>query len=156
MSVVLREVRDDDLPVFFEHQQDHDACWMAAFVAPDPSDREAFEAHWARIRGSDAVCVRTIVHERRVVGHVASFEAEGRRELTYWIGRESWGRGIATEALRSFLELETTRPVYARVAHDNRGSARVLDKCGFEIVGHDRGFAHARGELTDESVWMRP
>src|SRR6266850_2084211 len=49
----------------------------------------------------------------------ASFDLEGRREVTYWIGREDWGRGIATRGLQEFLQLEATRPLYAGAASDN-------------------------------------
>ena len=59
----------------------------------------------------------------------------GHREVTWWIGREDWGRGIATRALQEFLQLEATRPLYARAASDNAASIRVLTKCGFLIVG---------------------
>src|SRR5687767_4294744 len=60
MIVSLREVSDADLPIFFEHQQDAEAVVMAAFTHKDPSDRAAFDAHWARIRASDSVINRTI------------------------------------------------------------------------------------------------
>ena len=86
------------------------------------------------------------------MGTIASFDLEGEREITYWVGREDWGRGIATRALQEFLQLETTRPLYGRAASDNAASIRVLTKCGFLVVGEGRGFAHARGEETDEVV----
>jgi RimJ/RimL family protein N-acetyltransferase len=80
-------------------------------------------------------------------------ETEDRqREVTYWIGRQDWGRGIATPALQEFLQLEDTRPLDARAASDNAAAIRVLTKCGFLIVGEGRGFAHGRNEETDEVV----
>ena len=88
----------------------------------------------------------------RVVGHIASFDLEGHREVTYWIGREDWGRGLATRALQEFLQVEATRPLDARAASDNAASIRVLTKCGFRVVGQGRGFAHGRNEETDEVV----
>lgn len=63
-----------------------------------------------------------------------------------------WGKGIATRALAAFLDLETRRPLEARVAQDNRASLRVLEKNGFSVVGTDRFFANARGEEIDEYV----
>ena len=74
---------------------------------------------------------RVVEIDGRVVGHIASFDLEGQREVTYWIGREDWGRGFATRALQEFLQLEATRPLYARAASDNAASIRVLTKCGF-------------------------
>jgi RimJ/RimL family protein N-acetyltransferase len=150
--LVLREVEDRDLGVLFEHSQDREAIRMAAFTSPEANDRTTFERRWARLRGDAATTNRVVEIDGRVVGHVASFDLEGRREVTYWIGREDWGRGIATRALREFLHLETARPLYARAASDNAASIRVLTKCGFLVVGEGRGFAHGRNEETDEVV----
>ena len=150
--LVLREVEDRDLGVLFEHATDPDAIRMAAFTPPDAADRTSFERRWARLRSDDSTTNRVIEIEGRVVGHIASFNLEGRREITYWIGRADWGRGIATRALQELLQLEAARPLYARAASDNAASIRVLTKCGFLIVGDGRGFAHGRNEETDEVV----
>lgn len=152
-TVRLREVRDDDLDVFFRHLQDPVAVHQAAFTGPDPSDRVAFDAKWARIRRDPRVTVRTVCLGERVAGHVASFVVDGRLEVTYWIERALWGRGLATAALGQLLDLVVDRPVGARVAGDNRASVRVLEKCGFRRVGTARGFAPARGEEIDELVF---
>ncbi|MEV4685157.1 GNAT family N-acetyltransferase [Streptomyces kurssanovii] len=151
MDVVLREVQDSDLPVFFRHMSDPESNRMAAFTSEDPTDRAAFDAHWARIRVSDAV-IRTVVADGEVVGHTAVYGPPEEREVTYVIDRARWGRGIATLALRALLEAVPARPLHARAAADNAGSLRVLRKCGFVVTGHDRGFANARGEETDEVV----
>lgn len=150
-SLSLREVVPDDLPVFFEQQLDPGANDMAAFTAKDPSDREAFDAHWGRILADPTILVRTILLDGQVAGSVLSYEDEGRPEVSYWLGREFWGKGIATWALRAFLAHHNLeRPIYARVAKDNLGSRRVLEKCGFEVIEESRGFANARGMEIDE------
>lgn len=77
-------------------------------------------------------------------------ESPGHPEVSYWIGKPYWGRGIATAALRAFLLEVTARPMYARAAKDHLASLRVLEKCGFTIVGEDKGFAEARGEEGEE------
>ena len=151
-QLVLREVEDRDLDVLFEHSRDRDAIRMAAFTSPEADDRPSFDRRWARLRSDSSTTNRVIEIDARVVGHIASFDLEGHREVTYWIGREDWGRGIATRALQEFLQLETTRPLHARAASDNAASIRVLTKCGFLIVGEGRGFAHGRNEETDEVV----
>ncbi|ALC23943.1 GNAT family N-acetyltransferase [Streptomyces pristinaespiralis] len=151
MDVVLREVEDSDLPVFFRHMSDPESNRMAAFTSEDPTDRAAFDAHWSRIRASDAV-IRTVLADGEVVGHTAVYGPPEEREVTYVIDRAHWGRGIATLALRALLEAVPARPLHARAAADNAASLRVLLKCGFAVTGHDRGFANARGEDTDEVV----
>lgn len=153
----LRPVVEADLPVFFEFQLDPEANRMAAFTARDPADREAFDAHWKRLLANPMLVLRTIVHGGQVVGSVSSYEDEGRPEVTYWIGRPYWGKGIATRALTAFLaEANTVRPIYARVARDNLGSRRVLEKCGFRVIGEGKGFARARGEEIEELLLELP
>mgnify|MGYP001300107192 CR=1 FL=1 len=151
-DVKLRKVRDDDLPIFFEYFRDPEAVRMAAFTSKDPDDRAAFDAHWSRIRAADDILNRTIEVDDRVAGSVSSYVMDGDTEVTYWLGREFWGRGIATGALVAFLKEQTTRPIYARAAKDNIGSLRVLQKCGFAIIGEDRGYANGRGEEIEEYV----
>lgn len=148
----LRDVHADDLPMFFEYQLDPEANHMAAFTAKDPTDRAAFDAHWAKILADDSVIKRTIVVDGRVAGNLACFEWEGDRSVGYWLGRDFWGRGLATRALAAFLEEVTERPLYAQVAKDNLASLRVLQKCGFAITGEGRGYANARGAEIEEWV----
>jgi len=152
-AIHLRAVQDEDLPIFFIQQLDPDANYMAAFTAKDPSDEAAFQRHWQRIRADATVIIRTILAGQQVAGSISSYEEEGRPEVTYWLGREFWGKGIATQALTQFLaEVEPRRPIHARVAKDNHGSRRVLEKAGFVIVGEDKGFANARQAETAE--WL--
>jgi RimJ/RimL family protein N-acetyltransferase len=153
-DIMLREVTEDDLVIFFEQQQDPAANWMAAFTAKDPTDWAAFAAKWAKILDDRTGTAKTIVCGGRVAGNVLSFLApwSGKLEVTYWIGREFWGKGIATRALAALLRAVKTRPLYARAAKDNIASLRVLEKCAFTIAGYERGFANARGEEVDEVV----
>jgi RimJ/RimL family protein N-acetyltransferase len=148
--LTLRAVTDDDLPIFFEQQLDPQANWMAAFTSKDPNDRAAFFAKWSRIRADENTLIRTIIYEGQVAGSVLSYVSEGEPEVSYWLGREFWGKGIATQALAAFLQIQTARPIYARVARDNLASLRVLRRCGFEITGEDKGFANGRGEEVEE------
>ena len=148
----LREVARDDLEVFFEHEQDPVANEMAAFTAKDPADRAAFLDRWDRIFADGNIVGRTILVDGEVVGSMLVHNWFGDPEVTYWIDREHWGKGVATGALNRFLDLVAIRPLYARVAHDNTGSRRVLEKCGFEVVGSETGYANARGEEIEELV----
>ncbi|MFJ3173876.1 GNAT family N-acetyltransferase [Streptomyces roseus] len=152
VDVFLRPVHPGDLPVFFRHMSDPEANRMAAFTAEDPTDRARFDAHWERILASPDVVTRTVLAYGVVVGHAAVYGEPGRREVTYFVDRGHWGRGIATAALRELLAEVPERPLLARTAADNTGSVRVLEKCGFTVVGRDRGFANARGAEIDELV----
>jgi len=155
-TVFLRDVEADDLPIFFEQQLDPDANVMAAFTARDPTDRQAFMAHWAQILGDDANLNQTILCDGQVVGNIASFISDEsghpQREVCYWIGKQYWGRGIATQALSLILGQIHERPLHARVAKDNGASLHVLEKCGFRIIGEGSGFANARSAEVAE--WL--
>jgi len=148
-DILIRDVTESDLPIFFEQQLDPDATEMAAFPA---REREAFMAHWARIMADDSVMLKTILFDGQVAGNILSFVQSGEREVGYWIGKEYWSKGIATRALAAFLDHVQTRPLSAHVAKHNIGSRRVLEKCGFIIVGEDKGFPDASGEEVEEFI----
>jgi RimJ/RimL family protein N-acetyltransferase len=146
-GVRLRLVRSSDLPIFYWHQCDPVAVRMAA--VPSRNERDFF-LHWKEILADEQVLVRAIVHERRVAGNIVSFAQSGRTVIGYWLGREYWGRGIATRALAEFLCLVEPRPVYAFVAKHNGRSVRVLQKCGFVVLGEGPGAPDADGRRVTE------
>lgn len=151
-QITLREVLDEDLATFFDHHQDPKANDMAVFTSPDPNDGMLFQRHWGRILSDPAIIAKTIVADGQVVGNIMAFEMDGRPEISYWIGQEFWGQGITTVALSQLLALHNRRPLYARAAKDNIGSLRVLQKCGFVIIGEDKGFSNARKMEVEEFV----
>ena len=124
-----------------------------AFTSKDPSDRDAFDAHWDRIRQSETVWIQTILLDQQIVGNILSFLMEDQTEIGYWIDRQCWGKGIATQALKMFLSLQSTRPIYAHVVHDNAASMKVLERCGFNLIGKERNFSNAREEEVEEHVY---
>jgi RimJ/RimL family protein N-acetyltransferase len=149
MPIELREVTDSDVDVFVALQCDPIAAHLAAFGAKD-LDASAYVARWRTHATTPSTTQRAIVFEGVVVGFVASFRRETNLEVTYWVARSHWGRGIAREALTQLLQIVTHRPVHASAVKDNVGSLRVLARCGFDVCGEERTFAEARGELVDE------
>ncbi len=131
---MLRAVDESDLTTFFEHQRDAEAAAMAAFPS---REWDAFLFHWRHnILGNPGALTRTVVAEGDVAGYVGSWEQNGRRLVAYWMGREFWGRGLASAAVGEFLrDHERHRPIHAYVAQHNAASIRVLEKCGFVRVG---------------------
>ncbi len=152
MTVLLRDVETVDLDILFEFERDPESVRMAAFTAADPDDRVAFDAHWAKIRADPTVVARTIIDGGDVVGSAASFMMDGEREVTYWVERARWGRGIASAALALLLEEVTERPLGARAAADNAASLRVLERAGFRVIGENVDFAAGRGADTRELI----
>jgi RimJ/RimL family protein N-acetyltransferase len=148
LAVSLREPAESDVEIFFRHQLEPEACRMAAFPS---RDHGAFTAHWAKTAADASVRRLTVSIDGQSAGYVASFVRLGKREVCYWLGQDYWGRGAATLALREFLVRDLERPLYARVAKSNVGSLRVVQKCGFTIVGEDR-FPDHGGAVVEEFV----
>jgi RimJ/RimL family protein N-acetyltransferase len=151
VQCALRELRDEDLAVLFDQWADPGAARMAAFTAPDHMDRDTFERRWSRIRADETTINRVIVVDGEVAGTIGSWGDPDEREVTYWIGRSYWGKGIATCALDA-LSVDPSRPLHARVASDNVASRRVLEKCGFRVIATERIFAEARSREIEEVV----
>jgi len=150
--VSLRDTQPGDVAVFYHQQRDPEANRMAAFTSRDPYDRAAFEAHWMKILADSGIVMKTILADGQVAGYVGHHSWFGDPEVSYWLGREFWGRGVASSALAQFLRQAVLRPLYGRVAKDNLASLRVLEKCGFVRTGQSREFSNARGEEVDELI----
>jgi RimJ/RimL family protein N-acetyltransferase len=125
---------------------------MAAFTADDPADRHAFLSHMSRLRADPTVVQRAIDADRTIAGTIGSFRVDDQTEVTYWIDRALWGRGIASAALQSLLAITTERPLFARAASDNAASLRVLEKAGFRRIGVNRDFARGREDEIEETI----
>ena len=101
---------------------------MAAFPS---RDHDAHIAHWRKISADDACITKAIVVGDTVAGNIGSWCQDGHREVGYWIGKEHWGKGIASSALALLLNEVRERPIYAWVVSSNAASIRVLEKAGF-------------------------
>lgn len=153
MPITLRTLADDDLDTLYVWESDPRAVEMAAFTRANPSDRNAFDAHYERVRSDPSNLLLAIDDDGEFVGTVGSYTMEGEREVTYWIAPALWGQGLASRALRAFLEIESTRPLYGRVADHNAASAKVLVRAGFVEVGSDTGFAPGIGAEVVERIY---
>ncbi|HEV2591123.1 MAG TPA: GNAT family N-acetyltransferase [Gaiellaceae bacterium] len=152
MNVTLRPIEDRDLDALFEQWKDPESIRLAAFTSPNQNDREAFDERMSRLRTDQSVTLLAIDVDGTAVGTIGSFHIDGELEVTYWVDRAHWGKGIATAALQLLLADTAERPVFGRAASDNAGSLRVLEKVGFHRIGVDRGFANGRGEDIEETI----
>jgi len=149
----LRPSEPSDLEFFFQFQLDKEAGYLAAFTPKNPTDKDAYFEKYTKHMNDPAINMQTILVDDTIAGSIAKFELEGDTEVTYWIDRRFWGKGIATAALKTLLAIENTRPVFGRVAFDNYGSQKVLEKCGFVKIGTDKGFANARQAEIEEFIY---
>lgn len=152
-KIILQQTVLDDLEFFFNFQLDKEANNLAAFTSKDPTDKSAYLNKYTKLLNDPAINMQTIIIDNVIVGSIAKFEMQGEAEITYWIDRNFWSKGIATTALKNFLTVENARPIFGRVAFDNFGSQRVLEKCGFVRIGKDKGFANARQAEIEEFIY---
>lgn len=151
--ITLTKTEKNDLNSFFEFQLDEEAIYLAAFTSKDPGNKTAYIEKYTRHMNDPAIIMLTIKVDDEIAGSISKFVMEGDAEITYWIDKKFWGKGIATTALKELLKIELIRPIYARVAFDNFGSQKVLEKCGFVKTGKDKGFANARGKEIEEYIY---
>ncbi|HWJ27510.1 MAG TPA: GNAT family N-acetyltransferase [Flavisolibacter sp.] len=149
----MTKTEKDDLNVLFQFQLDAEANHLAAFTAKDPNDKAAYIEKYLKHLADPTINMLTIKANGEIVGSIAKFFIEDDAEITYWIDRKFWGQGIATTALQALLKIEKIRPIYGRVAFDNYGSQKVLEKNGFVKIGKDKGFANARQTEIEEYIY---
>ena len=152
-DIKLRPTVISDLDILFQFQTDKEGGYLAAFMPKDPTDKAAYISKYTKLLSDPTVNNQTITIDNIIVGSIAKFVMEGDTEITYWIDRKYWGQGIATKALKELLSIETSRPVFGRVAFDNFGSQKVLERCGFVKIGSDKGFANARQTEIEEFIY---
>lgn len=153
MQIELNDTNVSDLETLFEFQIDAEANYLAAFTQKDPTDKDAYIKKYTKLLSDETVNNKTIFINNEIAGSIAKFEIDNEPEITYWISKDFWGKGIASNALTQFLEIEKARPIYGRVAFDNIGSQKVLEKCGFKKIGTEKGFANARGKEIEEIIY---
>ena len=152
-NITLTKTEIDDLNTFFEFQLDKEANYLAAFTSKDPNDKTAYIEKYTKHLADPTINMQTIKVNDVIAGSIAKFVMENEAEITYWIDKKFWGQGIATTALKELLKIEQIRPIYGRVAFDNYGSQKVLEKCGFVKIGKDKGFANARQAEIEEYIY---
>lgn len=151
--IELRDLDDDDLDAVFEMLRDPAAVEMAAFTRADVSDRTSFDEWIEPRRAAPDVSLHVVTERGGFAGIVAAFPVEGDREVTCWLARHAWGRGVATQALRLLLSREPIRPLFARVAAHNAAAIAVLRRCDFTEVSRDESFAPRLGRDVEEVVY---
>ena len=146
----LRPLRRSDAETVAAMSDDYEVLIRLSFL-PFPLTAEYLE-RWIDEQPEDfqwLLAVRT--QDARAVG-VAGIhpDDEGGAEIGFWIGRDHWGRGYASEIAGAVVELAGCRgydPVWAVVLPDNAASIRVLEKAGFIREGTARRQYRLRGSV---------
>lgn len=149
----LRAMNDGDADAVFEMMRDPEAVRMASFTAADPDDRAAFDEWMSSHAAAPDVEMLVVTEHGGFAGTAALFTVDGDREVTIWLARHAWGRGIATSALRLLVAREPVRPLFARAASHNAAAIAVLERGGFTEVSRTTTFAPGLGRDAEERVY---
>lgn len=162
MPVVLRPHRLSDL---------HDLVAAANHPAISMFLRDHFpypytvqDAYWWLTEGIKShACHLAITVNEVCIGSISvvfgNNESHLSGEIGYWLGRDFWGRGYATDAVRQmteriFAETELLR-IFAHVFAPNNASKQVLLKCGYQEEGVLRQAVIKHGDILDVHVYAR-
>jgi len=121
---------------------------------PGTAERFVFAAREANASGRDLTLVMTPIRGKREAIGAVSLEgrAQGRLTLGYALCPETWGKGLASEAVEAMVEagfvMTDAVEVDASVRVENPSSRRVLEKSGFQFRGTGLQGAPARGCLV--------
>ncbi len=78
-------------------------------------------------------------------------------EIGFWLGEKYWGRGIMTKAVTAAtaygFETFGLYRIFANVFEWNPGSARVLEKAGYEFEGRRRNNIIKEGRVGDDLLY---
>lgn len=124
-------------------------------LAKAPWPYTADDARWFASQPQDQrlphffITLPTSAEPARLIGCIGLAQDRDAVELGYWLGREHWGKGYASEAARAVINVARALGHKRLVAGhfiDNPASGRVLRKAGFRPTGqiHQR-FSLARG-----------
>jgi len=153
--LLLRRIGLSDAEAMFEAAKDEEVCrffsWgpytrveeAAAFIFTFADKYETGDcANWGiALKPGD-----------RFIGLLSArlVSTQPRCELDYWLGRDYWGQGYMTEALRAFISfafdalgLERVQAVHSV---QNPASGRVMEKAGMEFEGVLRSYVAVRGQ----------
>ena len=70
---------------------------------PPLGNSDQFNEHWESILNDLSVTVRAVQIGDELAGCISCFKCDGQDSIGYWIGRDFWGRRIATQALSLLL-----------------------------------------------------
>jgi len=80
-------------------------------------------------------------------------------EFGYWLGQDYWGQGIMTRAVNEmtnyFFENFDIVRLYASVYDWNPASARVLEKCQWELEGRLKKSVFKDGKFCDQLIYAK-
>jgi [ribosomal protein S5]-alanine N-acetyltransferase len=160
----IRNYREEDLQQLIRQADDH-AVWQNLtdmFPHPYTADkgRDWIKHATSQEPRTNFAIVDNVDH---VIGGIGlELERDIYRvsaEIGYWLGREWWGQGIATRAVRAMTDWAfntfTLERIQAGIFETNPASGRVLEKAGYLLEGRLRRKVIKEGRVRDLLMYAR-
>jgi len=156
--VKMRNFKDSDTDLLVSYLNVSDVTKYITDAIPNPYT--IGDAHYWINEFRDSEYVKAIELNGEFVGcisaKIGSFEYNCGAELGYWVARDFWNKGIATEAVRVFTALLFQRTslvrLFVSVVSSNGASIRVLEKNGYELEGTLKKVSCKNGIYYDEHI----
>lgn len=154
----LRSLRPGDAPAIATYANNRNIWINVRDRFPHPYHVAHARQFIRMVRGTTQECDFGIEIEGEIVGGVGFvIQPDVQRvsaEVGYWLGEPFWGRGIATEALaaitRHAIDTHRLTRLFAVVFDYNAASARVLEKCGYQLEARLPRSAIKNGRVIDQ------
>lgn len=165
-SFYISDIAQGDQPAYIEHLKEKqiydqtlaipypytqaDADWWVNHNLEATQKQSGRSVNWALRRSEDSFLVGGIGFLGLEIGDHVS-------ELGYWLAKPYWGKGLMTEAVQkvvefAFKEFSLVR-ITANVFHFNIGSARVLEKAGFQCEAYLKKHYKKDGHIFDGKLY---
>ncbi|MDD5254319.1 MAG: GNAT family N-acetyltransferase [Candidatus Nanoarchaeia archaeon] len=145
-KIKIRKIGSSDVGDIYQNVKDKEVTKWTLNI-PHPYSRKDAIAFVKRcrnkLRKEERYTFGIILKEtNKLVGLVSLFHVHKNNknaELGYWLGKNYWGKGIMSEAVKliikfGFEELKLHR-IYAEAFEENIASRKVLEKAGFKLEG---------------------
>ncbi len=142
-SLTLRELRPLDIKAWFKRAIDQESANLAGDEVPkDISEgKDWLRRHNESFKNKQSMRWSIdLAQGPKSVGTIELFNfntSNQSAEIGYIIGREFWGRGIGTSAVRLVVEYAFTElhldTIFAELLSLNVGSIKILKKIGFKL-----------------------
>jgi [ribosomal protein S5]-alanine N-acetyltransferase len=162
VSTAIREWRRDDAATLARLANDRQVWLGLRDLFPHPYSVDDGQAFIALATGATPTTLFAVDVDGALAGGIGyllrtDVERIGA-EVGYWLGREFWGRGIATAALRlltahAFAAHPELRRLFAVPFASNAASARVLEKAGYVREGVMRQSVIKDGRVEDQFMY---
>ncbi|KQM67250.1 hypothetical protein ASE74_07235 [Pedobacter sp. Leaf216] len=161
MQLILRPYEHNDLDNLVKHANNFNISKYLTDKFPFPYQKKDGEAFIQLALSHHPLQIKAIVVNNEVIGSIGVHQLADiyskSAEMGYWIAEDFWGKGIIPQAVKEMLKygFETfdVERIFARTAHTNLASQRVLKKAGFILEAELKGTIFKNGEYFDELIF---